>query len=1124
MRTSPLPSLAAVVLALWLVPLCATAATYYVDFAAGSDTSAGTSPDAAFKHSPGDPTAADQAKAVALVPGDTVLFKGGVVYRGSVVTAASGAEGKPITFDGNTAGTFGQGRAIIDGSELLTGWQFCASAEECGGNPNFKSIYRVEVNPPTNPLLANLYQGDEMLWPAQDPNIKDPFYQDRYAEYRPFDAAKVSPISIVDETFFTQTASGAWDGAYVAIWAKPNYVYYQKVTGYEPEAHRVSFEKLSAEYYADRPGRYSMLNSLAVLDMPGEYVFRDQGGKTFAYLWPVAMAKGGLANLSVSVSRRSFGFDLNGQSYLTVRGLEIRNFVSRKPHRGAGVTNDQGSVAGLVVRDNIIRHCAKDPLSGWKHGAINLGGANRSRIEKNELSENRGCVGTFAGGEDMVVQGNTVRRCGYVGIWVMGGKRTQVLGNTVLDCLGTHSDGMAVYQNSEDVLVRGNTIINSQMAMSLENGKGHTFCYNVFHSAGGTWTFAYWRNCTDVKIFNNVLFCEGGNVGLMLTSDLPGLVVKNNIIHGAGLPRTADVSHNLYTNVMFVQEKPGWKPTAGESIEKDLSKVFVDAAKRDFRLKPGSPAIDAGTDVGLKEDLSGTKVPQGKAPDIGAYEFVSGQAPAPTKDLPATPASAAPAKDAPSPAPKTDAPAIETPAAAPPTSTKAGPPAPKLEDLSLKAGVSQYGITWTFDQPARVGQFVNGDWYVVGPVRIVDISPKPENGRNGSCLNVTATEKAGFDSRMLFGRYDEKLYLAPPISLKPGDSLLSSVSLEQVSSVKPMLWRINKDQRSPIRTIAALTCLAAPVPPDAFRPAYCGKQPRVYLARDLKRELLPRLPREGLTFTCHQGRRDEPFTIQDAAGWFQRPWIDLVMDEFGAPVQSMPVYGQEYCRAVGLASLLLCLDFKPEEKEKLLVGFVQVGLDLWGLAGQGSQPSPWNALGGHGNGRKWPILFAGRMLGDTDMQQPVKKYPYLRFSEDTQTMFGPCWTGAKVVWAGHVGQDGNPKYPDWGAYEHLPPKEWKGDTGESYRRCCTSKAWVAEALAVQLLGAEKLWDHDAFLVYADRWMHEDDTEFVRILKEVRGTDYNNDWARQGAAWDPFVNTMWAKFRPTIAAPTDRWKK
>ena len=38
------------------------------------------------------------------------------------------------------------------------------------------------------------------------------------------------------------------------------------------------------------------------------------------------------------------------------------------------------------------------------------------------------------------------------------------------------------------------------------------------------------------------------------------------------------------------------------------------------------------------------------------------------------------------------------------------PAAPRLEDLPLKASVSQYGITWTFEKPARVGQFINGDW------------------------------------------------------------------------------------------------------------------------------------------------------------------------------------------------------------------------------------------------------------------------------------------------------------------------------------------------------------------------------------------------------------------------------
>ena len=32
--------------------------------------------------------------------------------------------------------------------------------------------------------------------------------------------------------------------------------------------------------------------------------------------------------------------------------------------------------------------------------------------------------------------------------------------------------------------------------------------------------------------------------------------------------------------------------------------------------------------------------------------------------------------------------------------------------------VTQYGITWTFDRPVQAGQFVTGDWWVVGPVTV----------------------------------------------------------------------------------------------------------------------------------------------------------------------------------------------------------------------------------------------------------------------------------------------------------------------------------------------------------------------------------------------------------------------
>jgi hypothetical protein len=62
-----------------------------------------------------------------------------------------------------------------------------------------------------------------------------------------------------------------------------------------------------------------------------------------------------------------------------------------------------------------------------------------------------------------------------------------------------------------------------------------------------------------------------------------------------------------------------WRASSGQdgrSLNSDP--LFVSSS--DFRLKPSSPAIDAGVNVGLTKDILGVAIPQGSAPDIGAYE------------------------------------------------------------------------------------------------------------------------------------------------------------------------------------------------------------------------------------------------------------------------------------------------------------------------------------------------------------------------------------------------------------------------------------------------------------------------------------------------------------------------
>ena len=48
--------------------------------------------------------------------------------------------------------------------------------------------------------------------------------------------------------------------------------------------------------------------------------------------------------------------------------------------------------------------------------------------------------------------------------------------------------------------------------------------------------------------------------------------------------------------------------------------LFVDLGNRDLRLRPDSPAVDAGVDLGFSLDFDGNSIPSGAAPDVGACE------------------------------------------------------------------------------------------------------------------------------------------------------------------------------------------------------------------------------------------------------------------------------------------------------------------------------------------------------------------------------------------------------------------------------------------------------------------------------------------------------------------------
>jgi hypothetical protein len=454
------------------------------------------------------------------------------------------------------------------------------------------------------------------------------------------------------------------------------------------------------------------------------------------------------------------------------------------------------------------------------------------------------------------------------------------------------------------------------------------------------------------------------------------------------------------------------------------------------------------------------------------------------------------------------------------------PPQPASGTAS---SITKDGITWTFSQAVPVGQFVTGDYYVVGPVTITAINPPPTTSapyENGSVLNLpTASGKSGFDSRLDNSpSFSSSVRSYPPISLKPGDALVSSISLSQ-SHLLPEVMRASDKSISPVRTVSVLTVLAAAPPADAFRPSYCDRNQAIHPASALHRDLLLSLAPPSPSGT--------PALAQFEV-LYRRPWIDTNAFLFDTPAEYMPSYGMHVALADSYASLLLMLDFPADQKINLTNYFVQYGIDLYGCLQAGHS---WPAFGGHRSGRKLPILFAGILLNDAGM----KGVGALKdsFGEDMQTVYVnrlppagsvvKAWQGATVIYGGHYGVhfDGTPISAGlYGPYEQLQPSVWPllnptEQLGEAYRRCCTSIAWVGEALTIHLLHAESLWNYPAFFDYVDRWMTEDDTQAVAEIKVQSGFDYSANWDRQGQThvWlqgqfpqYTFIDDMWKAYR------------
>jgi hypothetical protein len=291
-----------------------------------------------------------------------------------------------------------------------------------------------------------------------------------------------------------------------------------------------------------------------------------------------------------------------------------------------------------------------------------------------------------------------------------------------------------------------------------------------------------------------------------------------------------------------------------------------------------------------------------------------------------------------------------------------------------------------------------------------------------------------------------------------------------------------------LQSASVLTILSSSPADNSFRPPYVGTDKIIrHNESDINYSVLGTV--EALVSAP---------TLTSMTAQFAKPWIDYrgsVGGRMMHPVDNMPNYGREISTLSGEAALLLNCNFTNLEKHDLLVNYLQWGLDLWGVVQTGFDG--WWQDGGHGGGRKFPILFAGVVLGDS-LMTAVGDLPYNNpvFGEDQTTIYMTEYEAERWLdgegkyptnneqrdlpdayyteedWT-HVNQDGQigiPEYSKWNGTGYQG--RWISRRYDaSYRGCCHVNGFTGWILSVYIMDLQELWNHDVLFDYADRYIN-----------------------------------------------------
>jgi parallel beta-helix repeat protein len=616
-------------LLLVLLPIIASAATYYVSNS-GADTNSGTSSSLPWK-------TISKINSASFNPGDSILFKRGDAWFEELIVPSSGSAGSPITF-----GAYGTGnKPLISGFATLSSWS------SLGGG-----IYQSSC--------ASCTSSDNMLALNGVAQALGRYPNTGYLTFE----SHLGKTSITDNQL---TGTPDWIGAEVVIrttrWTldkslisshSANTLTYAPVTeepadgfGYFIQRDSKTLDQLGEWYFdssangmkvffgANNPDSYnvqtSVIDYLAYVN-GRDYITFDQlsfEGANLAALYVFDAQHITVQNCNVDLSGTN-AITASFSTYVTVENCSINQSLNDAIVLTWGCPDSS-------IRRNTIKNTALMAGMGSSgtgtYAGIQTYGSHRCIIEYNEV-DNTGYDAIFFGGNSTIVRNNvidtfcTVKDDGagiYTGAGSLSHMGSQVTGNIVLNGIGAGqgtnnptylaAEGIYMDDNSNGVEISGNTVANcANNGMFLHNAHELNIRNNTFFNNNRQINFQHDSGAANIRnniISNNIFFSKTASQ-LCLNSysssaDTSLLGVSDNNYYVRPLDDTYDIHTAEITWTSHAYTLEGWQATYNQDLaSKKSPQNITDVNDIRFEYNPTN-AIKTVTLSMFYIDVDGTR-------------------------------------------------------------------------------------------------------------------------------------------------------------------------------------------------------------------------------------------------------------------------------------------------------------------------------------------------------------------------------------------------------------------------------------------------------------------------------------------------------------------------------------